>query len=155
MTERSHRPKNVLFIWTDQQRPDTIGAYRNSTQIAGPRTPNVDRLAARGVLFEQAYCTQPLCTPSRASVLTGLYPHTHGVPQNNLWLVAEVPTLADFLRPHGYATGYVGKWHLGNELGRAALGTHGFDSWVSTEDTYTRDRAVEGFSDYHQFLVSR
>jgi arylsulfatase len=96
-----------------------------------------------------------VCSPSRASVLTGLYPHAHRVLQNNIPLAAEVPTLAERLRPAGYACGYVGKWHLGNELGRPALGTHGFDAWVSTEDTYTRDRAAEGFSDYHHFLVSR
>ena len=145
------QPRNVLFIWTDQQRPDTLGAYGNRRI----RTPHVDRLAATGAVFERAYCTQPVCSPSRASVLTGLYPHSHGVPQNNIPLPAEVPTLAELLRPHGYATGYVGKWHLGNELGRPALNTHGFDSWVSTEDTYTRDRAVEGYSDYHHFLLSR
>ncbi len=155
MAQRASRPKNVLFIWTDQQRPDTIGAYRGSSGVPGPDTPNVDRLAAGGALFEQAYCTQPVCSPSRASVLTGLYPHAHGVPQNNIPLAAEIPTLAELLRPHGYATGYVGKWHLGNELGRPELGTHGFDSWVSTEDQYTRDRAAEGFSDYYHFLVSR
>ncbi|MGH2352627.1 MAG: sulfatase-like hydrolase/transferase, partial [Chloroflexota bacterium] len=147
----AERLKNVLFLWTDEQRPDTIGAYGNPTI----RTPNVDRLAAEGVLFEQAYCTQPVCSPSRASVLTGLYPHRHGVLQNNIPLPAEAPTLAERLRPAGYICGYVGKWHLGNELGRPALGTHGFDCWVSTEDTYTRDRAAEGFSDYHHFLVSR
>ena len=145
------RPKNVLFIWTDQQRPDTIGAYGN----AKIQTPHVDRLAASGTLFEQAYCTQPVCSPSRASVLTGLYPHTHRVPQNNIPLPADVQTIAELLRPHNYYSGYVGKWHLGNELGRPALNTHGFDHWVSTEDTYTRDRAVEGYSDYHHFLVER
>lgn len=143
--------RNVLFLWTDQQRPDTIGAYGK----ARIRTPNVDRLAAGGVVFEQAYCTQPVCSPSRASVLTGLYPHAHRVPQNNIPLPADVPTIAELLRPHGYYSGYVGKWHLGNELGRPRLNTHGFDHWVSTEDTYTRDRAVEGFSDYHHFLVER
>jgi arylsulfatase A-like enzyme len=145
------QPRNVLFIWTDQQRPDTLGAYGNRRI----QTPHVDRLAATGAVFERAYCTQPVCSPSRASVLTGLYPHSHGVPQNNVPLPAEVPTLAELLRPHGYATGYVGKWHLGNELGRPTLNTHGFDSWVSTEDTYTRDRAAEGYSDYHHFLLSR
>jgi len=160
------RPRNVLFIWTDQQRPDTIGAYRsaghsgNGSAVSQParsvvQTPNVDRLAAGGAMFEQAYCTQPVCSPSRGSVLTGLYPHSHGVPQNNIPLAADIPTLAELLRPHGYATGYVGKWHLGNELGRPALNTHGFDYWVSTEDTYTRDRAVEGFSDYYHFLIKR
>jgi arylsulfatase A-like enzyme len=153
MAQGDRRPRNVLFIWTDQQRPDTIGAYRGAAP--GPRTPNVDRLAAGGALFETAYCTQPVCSPSRASVLTGLYPHAHGIRHNNVPLPAEVPTLAELLRPAGYTSGYVGKWHLGNELGRPALNTHGFDFWVSTEDTYTRDRSVEGFSDYHHFLVAR
>ena len=54
------RPKNVLFIWTDEQRPDTIGAYGNPAI----RTPHLDRLARSGVLFERAYCAQPVCTPS-------------------------------------------------------------------------------------------
>ncbi|MBI3969952.1 MAG: sulfatase-like hydrolase/transferase [Chloroflexi bacterium] len=145
------RPKSILFIWTDQQRPDTIGAYGNPKI----QTPHVDRLAAGGILFEQAYCTQPVCSPSRASVLTGLYPHTHRVLQNNIPLPQDVPTIAELIRDRGYTGGYVGKWHLGNELGRPALNTHGFDVWVSTEDTYTRDRATEGYSDYHHFLVSR
>src|SRR5919199_3603709 len=94
MAQRASRPKNVLFIWTDQQRPDTIGAYRASPDVSGPATPNVDRLAAGGALFEQAYCTQPVCTPSRASALTGLYPHTHGARRCNVVLSREVPTLA-------------------------------------------------------------
>ena len=70
----SGRPKNVLLLWSDQQRPDTIGAYGNDRI----HTPSLDGLARGGALFEQAYCTQPVCTPSRASALTGLYPHTHG-----------------------------------------------------------------------------
>lgn len=142
------RPKNVLFIWTDEQRPDTIGAYGNPHI----RTPNLDRLAAQSALFEQAYCAQPVCSPSRATVVTGVYPHTHGLLHNNMVLTTAIPTLAELLRPAGYVCGYIGKWHLGNEV-RPQRGFEQF--WVSTEDNYTADYAAEGYSSYHQFLVQR
>jgi len=143
------RPKNVLFLWTDQQRPDTIGAYANP-QIS---TPNLDRLAATGALFESAYCAQPVCSPSRASVLTGLYPHTHGVTANNTPLPVRAITIAELL-PDSYACGYVGKWHLGRE--HAAQ--RGFDDfWSSTEDYkagYAEgDPAAVAPSDYRAFLT--
>jgi arylsulfatase A-like enzyme len=146
------------LLWTDQQRPDTIGAYHAAPSRAGagtgPRTPAIDRLAAAGVLFEQAYCTQPVCSPSRASVLTGLYPHTHGLTTNGLPLPAAYPTLAELLKPAGYACGYVGKWHLGREH----TPQRGFeDFWASTED-YGRsyppaERAAPRRSAYQQFLL--
>ena len=145
------RPRNVLFMWTDQQRPDTIGAYGNP-QI---QTPHLNRLAAAGTLFTQAYSTQPVCSPARASVLTGLYPHTHGVGENNVPLPATAPTLAQLLRPAGYVCGYVGKWHLGRERTPQA----GFeDFWVSTEEYgggYAADDPdARRPSDYHRFLVA-
>lgn len=158
----SARRKNILFIWTDEQRPDTIGAYETTEHsrsesagrqgAVGIKTPNVDALAARGTLFEQAYCTQPVCSPSRASVLTGLYPHSHGVLINNMPLSPQVPTLAELLRPHGYRSGYVGKWHLGNEI-EAQRGFE--DTWVSIEDGYSSDPDRGRVSSYHHFLVSR
>jgi arylsulfatase A-like enzyme len=135
-------------LWSDQQRPDTIGAYGNGLI----RTPHLDRLAAGGALFEQAYCTQPVCTPSRASALTGLFPHTHGARRCNVVLSRAVPTLAELLRPRGYVGGYVGKWHLGFEL----RPQRGFDDfWASTEDLYTHHDPQEGTSAYHRFLVDR
>lgn len=157
------RPKNLLFIWTDQQRPDTIGAYTPRRIFRGahqaPSTPNLDRLAATGTLFENAYCAQPVCSPSRASVLTGVFPHTHGVTQNNIPLSPHWPTLAERLRPHGYACGYVGKWHLGNEMGLQpphGAGRRGFEEfWSPTEDGYTQSHAREGYSAYHRFLVEQ
>ncbi|TMA23657.1 MAG: N-acetylgalactosamine-6-sulfatase, partial [Deltaproteobacteria bacterium] len=72
-TKAPRRP-NLLFILTDQQRRDTLGAYGNSVI----RTPNLDALARSSVVFERCYVTQPVCTPSRASIMTGLYPHSHG-----------------------------------------------------------------------------
>ena len=145
-------PRNIVLLWTDQQRPDTIGAYGNPAI----RTPNIDRLAAGSVLFEQAYCTQPVCSPSRASVLTGLYPHTHGVWSNGIPLPSTAPTLAELLRPAGYACGYIGKWHLGREH----VAQRGFeDCWASTEE-YPRgyaegEAAAKTLSSYQTFLLER
>ena len=76
--KRDSRP-NVLLIISDQQRYDTLGC----TGQSGSATPNIDRLAAHGTLFEQAFCTTPICTPARASLLSGLYPHTHGSVANH------------------------------------------------------------------------
>ena len=69
---------NILWICTDQQRYDTLGCYGNKWV----KTPNLDRLAAEGVLFERAYCQSPVCAPSRGSFLTGRYPRTCGPRQN-------------------------------------------------------------------------
>ena len=138
---------NLLFLWTDEHRAAATGAYAN------PRinTPNLDRLAATGTLFEHAYCAQPVCTPSRGSVLTGLYPHTHGATHNNVPLPAGVPTIAELLQPHGYFCGYAGKWHLGRELSPQ----HGFEWWASMEDGYVANHARDGFSTYHHWLLSK
>jgi arylsulfatase len=144
------RPMNILFLWSDQQRPDTLGVYGNSRI----RTPHLDRLGETGALFEQAYCPQPVCSPTRASALTGLYPHTHGVRRCNVVLSPTVPTLAELLHAQGYAGGYVGKWHLGFEL----RPQRGFDDfWGSTEDLYTHHHAgaEEGTSAYYKFLTER
>jgi arylsulfatase A-like enzyme len=141
-------PRNLIVIRTDSQRPDTIGAF-GATVVT---TPNVDWLAAEGTLFEQAYCAQPVCAPSRASVLTGLYPHAHGVAVNNIALSRDVPTIAELLRPAGYVCGHIGLWHQGDEL----TPQRGFeDFWVSTEEQYTLDHARQGYSSYHHFLLSR
>ena len=108
------KAKNVLLLLTDQQRKDSIGAYGNPLV----RTPSLDRLAAEGVRFERAYCQNPFCSPSRASILTGLYPRTHGLWHNGIRFDAVgAPTLADMLGEHGYRTGSVGKIHLGPSFG--------------------------------------
>lgn len=106
--------KNVLLFLTDQHRKDAIGAYDNDVI----QTPNLDRLAAEGVRFERAYCQNPFCSPSRASILTGLYMRTHGVWQNEVnFETVGAPTLGDMLTCHGYRTGSVGKIHLNSHFG--------------------------------------
>lgn len=106
------RSLNILLIFTDQHQQRILGAYGNEVV----KTPRVDALAAEGVLFHNAIVAQPVCTPSRASLLTGTYGHTHGCIKNNWELTTEIPTAAEILKEHGYRCGYIGKWHCGNEL---------------------------------------
>lgn len=75
-------------------------------------TPHLDQLAAEGVLCTRAYATSPVCSPCRAALITGRYPHATGVPQNNEVLDRSIPTLADRLNDEGYRTAFIGKWHL-------------------------------------------
>ena len=118
---------NVLFVMTDDQRRDAMGAYGNPVL----KTPNMDRLAAEGVLFDLAFVTNSLCAPSRASVLTGLYSHAHGVVTNGdprayanqPGLPEALPTFPGLLRRAGYFTALVGKWHLRSW-------PTGFDQWA-------------------------
>lgn len=100
---------NILFVLCDDLRPDALGCY-GSKHV---RTPNIDALAARGVRFQNAFCTTSLCSPSRASILTGLYAHRHGVRDNFTELPAELPHWPARLQSEGYATAYMGKWHMG------------------------------------------
>ena len=139
---------NILFILTDTQRADTMACYGNS-QI---HTPNLNAMADRGFVFENAYVASPICAPARSTLLTGLWPHTNGVKVNNIPLPPDVKTLADMV-PDSYYTANYGKWHMGDEV----IKREGFDRWVPTEDVYrayySDPKYLSVFSDYHHFLV--
>jgi len=127
----SGKSPNVLFIFTDQQRWDSVGAYGcpldltpnldhrlTKEDVIPPErlseiTPNLDRLAAHGVRFANAFTSQPVCAPARSTVQTGKYPTVTGVIHNGLTLKDDERTLAHYFKSHGYQTGYIGKWHLG------------------------------------------
>lgn len=115
---------NVLFILCDDLRPAALGCYGSKTV----KTPNIDALAKGGVRFANAFCTTSLCSPSRASILTGLYASRHGVRDNFTELPAALPHWPGRLRESGYATAYIGKWHMGeaNDAPRP-----GFDYFVT------------------------
>ena len=98
----------ILFL-IDTQGANCVGCYRPDLRLG---TPNIDGLAAAGVRFNSAYTCSPVCGPARSALLTGLYPHSNGVLGNDMALQLDVPTLGQRLQAAGYATGYIGKWHL-------------------------------------------
>lgn len=109
-SESIDRP-NVVFIITDDQRWDALGIAGNPSL----RTPNIDRLAAEGVYFKNYFCTTSLCSPSRASILSGLYAHGHGVVNNFTEYPENLAAFPGVLQSVGYETAYIGKWHMGED----------------------------------------
>ena len=107
-TMPTNEKPNVLIVHTDQQPWWMVSAYGRSPVP----TPNIDRLAAEGMRFEQFFTNSAVCTPSRGCFLTGRYPHCHGAYANNLPLNPDEVTFAEVARRAGYRTSYVGKWHL-------------------------------------------
>lgn len=130
---------NIVFILTDNHGAWTLGCYGNK-EI---RTPHIDKLAAEGTLFSRAYCNNSVCSPSRATFLTGLIPSQHGVhayiPQaaqtgpKAYSTIAEFRTLPKILSESGYVCGLSGKWHLG----RNVEPQEGFTYWYSKEGGHT------------------
>lgn len=107
----AQRP-NVVFILTDDQRWDAISIAGKSPHR---KTPNIDRLGKEGIYFPNAFCTTSLCSPSRASILGGLYAHSHGVTNNFTEYPLDLPTFPRQLQKAGYETAYIGKYHMGEE----------------------------------------
>ncbi len=108
---------NILFLFSDQQRWDTVGCYGDDrTPAMRPDlTPNLDKLAADGVQFRHAFTCQPVCGPARSCLQTGMWATQSGCYRNNIALPLEAPTLAKSLSAAGYETAYVGKWHLASD----------------------------------------
>src|SRR5438067_8019807 len=105
------RRPNLLVLLPDQQRTDTIACY-GGTKV---HAPALNKLASESVIFERAYVTQPICTPSRASLLSGLWPHTTGCTRNSVPLEQRFPTFVELLENKDYHCAYMGKWHLGGD----------------------------------------
>lgn len=119
------KPKNILVILTDDHRYDAMGFMK--AQSFGD-TPTLDRLAREGVHFRNAFVTTALCSPSRASILTGLYAHQHRVVDNNHPIPPGLTYYPEYLQTAGYDTAFIGKWHMGIE---SDAPQPGFDRWVS------------------------
>lgn len=105
---------NILFITTDQQRKDTLGCYGNDRI----QTPNIDQLAAEGVIFNRAYCESPICLPSRVTMITGKSSRHHGVTLHNSSMRNDEKTIGGLLGNHGYRTHFIGKPHFKSQQHR-------------------------------------
>jgi N-acetylglucosamine-6-sulfatase len=119
------QPRNILVVLTDDHRYDAMGFMK--TQDFG-ETPTLDRLAREGVHFKNAFVTTALCSPSRASIFTGLYAHQHRVVDNQHPMPPNLTFYPEYLRHAGYETAFIGKWHMGAETDAPQPG---FDHWVS------------------------
>lgn len=119
------KPLNIVFILTDDHRFDAIGFLKAQSFI---KTPNLDRMASGGAYLPNAFVTTSLCSPSRASILTGLYAHKHKVVDNNNPVSNELVFYPQYLQNAGYQTAMIGKWHMGGHFDDPQ---RGFDYWVS------------------------
>ena len=118
-------PRNVVFVLSDDHRYDFMGCANGPEFL---ETPHMDRMAAEGAYFENAFVSTSLCSPSRASVLTGRYMRRHGVVDNQRPVPAGTVFFPQHLQKAGYETAYVGKWHMGHDTDDPRPG---FDHWVS------------------------
>ena len=145
---------NIIFVLADQWRAQATG-FNGDPNLIG-KTPNLDRIADRGVYFTNAVSVCPVCTPYRASLLTGQYPTTTGMIFNDLHLPEESVTMAELFKESGYKTCYIGKWHL-DGMGRFEFTPperrQGFDYWKALECShdynnllyYTGDNSEKNF----------
>jgi arylsulfatase A-like enzyme len=138
VSQRAKLPRkpNLIVFLPDQQRADTVACYGGKKV----HSPNLDKLASESVVFERAYVTHPVCTPSRSSLMTGTWPHINGCTRNSVPLDRRFRVFPDLFENKDYRTAYMGKWHLGDE----GPARRGFQQWISTE----------GANDYTRFLAS-
>jgi arylsulfatase A-like enzyme len=139
-SELSRKPNLVVFL-PDDLRADTI-VGRNAI---GVHAPNLHKLASQSVTFERAYVTQPICSPSRSSLLSGTWPHQNGCLNNDGILPRRFRCLPELLDDPSYVGGYFGKWHLGDEF----VPQHGFSEWASIIEF---SKPVERVHDAHPWL---
>ncbi len=128
------RQPNIVYIFADQMRAHALGCYGNNIVP----TPNFDAMAAAGTVFDNAISTWPVCSPYRAMLLTGKHPMANGTISNDTGMRDDLPTIAKVCKAQGYATGYIGKWHL--EWNREPFvpkeRRQGFDYWAVNNCTH-------------------
>ncbi len=147
---------NIVYIFTDQQFAEAMSCAGNPHV----NTPAIDSLATRGVRFTEAYCASPVCSPSRGSMLTGLFPHQHGVIVNNRPINPEARkvSIEHLLSAEGYDCLYAGKWHLpGGNMTEADRKRHPYRVLSKTNDARVGEACAEFFAEPHErpfFLVA-
>jgi N-acetylglucosamine-6-sulfatase len=135
------KPRNVIFILSDDHRYDFIGF---TGKVPTLKTPNMDRLALEGAHCVNAFVSTALCSPSRASLLTGQYAHTHTIVDNQAPMPSSLEFFPQYLQATGYTTAFFGKWHMGDQDDQPQKG---FDHWVSFKgqgDYYNPTLNVDG-----------
>lgn len=140
---------NIIFYFSDQQRWDTLGCYGQKL----PVTPNLDRLAAEGTRFENAFTCQPVCGPARACLQSGKYATETGCFTNARSLPLGIKTLADYFNEAGYDTAYVGKWHLASDRHENLYGTSavpverrgGYQYWMAADVLECTSHGYNGY----------
>ena len=125
MAQSPRKKRNVVFILSDDHRWDAMGFLHGQSWL---QTPNMDRIASEGAHLKNAFVTTALCSPSRASILTGRYAHAHKIIDNNTAIPNGTAFFPQQLQKAGYKTAFIGKWHMGGE---SDMPQPGFDKWVS------------------------
>jgi N-acetylglucosamine-6-sulfatase len=123
--QQRRKPRNIIFILSDDHRYDALGFLKGQPFV---ETPHLDRLAREGAHLKNAFVTTALCSPSRATILTGKYAHKHKIVDNNTAIPAGTTYFSSHLQKAGYKTAFLGKWHMGGE---SDAPQPGFDRWVS------------------------
>jgi len=136
--EVAQGPPNIIFIMSDDHAYQAISAYNHELGKLAP-TPNIDRIAQNGAIFQNNFCTNSICGPSRAVILTGKHSHINGFRMNGERFDNSQPTLPKHLRKLGYETAIVGKWHLHGE-------PTGFDYWdiLNDQGNYYNPEFIQG-----------
>ena len=136
-------PPNIIFIFSDDHAAHAIKAYgptdNNPELHKVLQTPNIDRLAAEGMLFRNTFCANSICGPSRATILTGKHSHLNGFLNNDTVFNGGQQTFSKILQKSGYETAWIGKWHLGTK-------PTGFDFWeiLNDQGTYYNPKIISG-----------
>ncbi len=139
--DKQVKPRNIVFILTDDHRADFMGF---TGKVPWLKTPNMDRMAAEGAHFQNAFVTTALSSPSRASILTGMYSHCHTIVDNQAPDPGNLTYFPEYLQASGYQTAFFGKWHMGDESDNPRPGFNHWESFFGQGVYYNPQLNING-----------